>query len=43
MSDHKAGYTDGYEWIDHEGPVYLITSLQDLDWLVEVINETTNE
>lgn len=36
------GYTDGYGWIE-SGSIELVTSLSQLDWLVDVISETTRK
>ena len=36
----RQGYTDGYGWIE-SGPIKVIACLNELDWLVDVINETT--
>lgn len=34
------GFTDGYGWIETDGPVEVVTRLSELDWLVKIINDT---
>ena len=39
----RQGYTDGYGWVETTGPVEVVTSLSQLDWLVDVLSELPSE
>lgn len=37
----RRGFTDGYGWIETDGPVEIVADLRQLDWLMEVLDATT--